>query len=149
MLPILRVGLRLDTGLMEFEPSFMARYARQSIRGFSETGIRAPATVGQRKVELVETRLELKTVRKVGPGRIALKAGWQYRDDLKSNEARVRLLGESQRVRLESGLGSSLYLGVEAKFELAPGLFLNLSGEAVSGEGYRNMSGMASVYQAF
>ena len=147
--PEARVGLRLDAGLMEFEPAFTARYARQSIRGFSETGIRAPATVGQRKVELVETRLELKAGREVGPGRIALKAGWQYRDDLKSNEAQVRLLGESQRVRLESGLGSSLYLGVEAKFELAPGLFLNLSGEAVSGSGYRNMSGMASVYQAF
>ena len=58
-------------------------------------------------------------------------------------------MGESQRVRLESGLGSSLYLGIEAKFELMPGLFLNLSGQAVSGEGYRNMSGMASVYQAF
>ena len=147
--PEARVGLRLDAGLMQFEPSFTARYARQSIRGFSETGIRAPATVGQRKVELLETRLELKTVREVGSGRIALKAGWQYRDDLKSNEAQVRLLGESQRVRLESGLGSSLYLGVEAKFEMMPGLFLNLSGEAVSGSGYRNISGMASVYQAF
>ena len=85
----------------------------------------------------------------MGPGRIALKAGWQYRDDLKSNEARVRLLGESQRVRLESGLGGSLYLGAEAEFELMPGLFLNLSGEAVSGSGYRNVSGMAWVYQAF
>ena len=136
-------------GLMQFEPAFTARYARQSIRGFSETGIRAPATVGQRKVELLETRLELKAGREVGPGRIALKAGWQYRDDLNSNQAQVRLLGESQRVRLESGLGSSLYLGVEAEFELAPGLFLNLSGEAVSGSGYRNMSGMASVYQTF
>ena len=146
--PEARIGLRLDAGLMQFEPAFTARYARQSIRGFSETGIRAPATVGQRKVELLETRLELKTVREVGPGRIALKAGWQYRDDLNSNQAQVRLLGESQRVRLESGLGSSLYLGAEAEFELAPGLFLNLSGEAVSGEGYRNM-GMASVYQAF
>lgn len=59
----------------------------------------------------------------------------------------MRLLGQSLRCRLESGLGSSLYLGVEAKFELAPGLFLNLSGEAVSGDGYRNMSGMATVYQ--
>ena len=147
--PEARVGLRLDAGLMQFEPSFTARYARQSIRGFTETGIRAPATVGQRKVELVETRLELKAGREVGPGRIALKAGWQYRDDLNSNQARVRLLGESQRVRLESGLGSSLYLGAEAEFELAPGLFLNLSGEAVSGSGYRNISGMASVYQAF
>ena len=147
--PEARVGLRLDAGLMQFEPSFTARYARQSIRGFTETGIRAPATVGQRKVELLETRLELKAGREVGPGRIALKAGWQYRDDLNSNEVQVRLLGRSQRVRLESGLGSSLYLGAEAEFELAPGLFLNLSGEAVSGSGYRNMSGMASVYQAF
>ena len=148
--PEARVGLRLDAGLMQFEPSFTARYARQSIRGFSETGIRAPATVGQRKVELLETRLELKAGREVGPGRIALKAGWQYRDDLNSNEAEVRLLGGlSQRVRLESGLGSSLYLGAEAEFELMPGLFLNLSGEAMSGSGYRNMSGMASVYQAF
>ena len=147
--PEARVGMRLDAGLMQFEPSFTARYARQSIRGFTETGIRAPATVGQRKVELLETRLELKAGREVGPGRIALKAGWQYRDDLNSNEAEVRLLGPSQRVRLESGLGSSLYLGAEAEFELMPGLFLNLSGEAVSGSGYRNMSGMASVYQAF
>ena len=87
--------------------------------------------------------------RKVGPGRIALKAGWQHRDDLNSNQAQVRLLGESQRVRLESGLGSSLYLGAEAEFELAPGLFLNLSGEAVSGDGYRSMSGMVAVYKAF
>ena len=147
--PEARVGLRLDTGLVQFEPSFTARYVRQSIRGFSETGVRAPATVGRRKVELVETRLELKAGREVGPGRIALKAGWQYRDDLNSSQARVRMLSESQRVRLESGLGSSLYLGAEAEFELAPGLFLNLSGEAVSGNGYRNMSGMASVYQAF
>ena len=147
--PEARVGLRLDVGLMQFEPSFTARYARQSIRGFSETGIRAPATVGQRKVELLETRLELKAGREVGPGHIALKAGWQYRDDLNSNEAEVRLLGRSQRVRLESGLGSSLYLGAEAEFELMPDLFLNLSGEALSGSGYRNMSGMASVYQAF
>ena len=147
--PEARVGLRLDAGLMEFEPSFTARYTRQSIRGFSETGVRVPATVGQRTVELVETRLELKAGREVGPGRIALRAGWQYRDDLNSNQAEVRLLGESQRVRLESGLGSSFYLGAEAEFELAPGLFLNLSGEAVSGNGYRNMSGMASVYQAF
>ena len=147
--PEARIGLRLDAGLMQFEPSFKARYARQSIRGFTEAGIRAPATVGQRKVELVETRLELKTGREVGPGRIALKAGWQYRDDLNSSQARVRMLGESQRVRLESGLGSSFYLGAEAEFELAPGLFLNLSGEAVSGDGYRNMSGMVSVYKAF
>ena len=147
--PEARVGLRLDTGLMHFEPAFTARYAWQSIRGFTETGIRAPATVGQRKVELMETRLELKTGREVGPGRIALKTGWQYRDDLNSNQAQVRMLGESQRVRLESGLGSSLYLGAEAEFELAPGLFLNLSGEVVSGSGYRNMSGMASVYQTF
>ena len=85
----------------------------------------------------------------MGPGRIALKAGWQYWDDLNSSQAQVRLLGESQRVRLESGLGSSLYLGAEAEFELAPGLFLNLSGEAVSGEGYRNMSGIVTVYKAF
>ena len=147
--PEARIGLRLDAGLMQFEPSITARYARQSIRGFTETGIRAPATVGQRKVELLETRLELKAGREVGPGRIALKAGWQYRDDLNSNQAQVRLLGESQRVRLESVLGSSLYLGVEAEFELLPDLFLNLSGEAISGDGYRNVSGMASVYQAF
>ena len=147
--PEARVGLRLDAGLMQFEPAFTARYTRQSIRGFSETGIRAPATVGRRTVELVETRLELKAGREVGPGRIALKAGWQYRDDLDSSQARVRMLGESQRVRLESGLGSSFYLGAEAEFELAPGLFLNLSGEAVSGSGYRSMSGMATVYQAF
>ena len=147
--PEARIGLRLDAGLMQFEPSFTARYARQSIRGFTETGIRAPASVGQRKVELLETRLELKAGREVESGRIALRLGWQYRDDLNSSQAQVRLLGESQRVRLESGLGSSLYLGAEAEFELAPGLFLNLSGEAVSGDGYRNMSGMASVYQAF
>ena len=61
----------------------------------------------------------------------------------------MRLLGESQRVRLESSLGGSLYPGAEAEFELAPGLFLNLSGETVSGDGYRNLSGMASVYKAF
>ena len=147
--PEARVGLRLDAGLMQFEPAFTVRYARQSIQGFSETGVRAPATVGQRKVELLETRLELKASREMGPSRIALRLGWKYRDDLKSNEAQVRMLGESQRVRLESGLGSSFYLGAEAEFELAPGLFLNLSGEAVSGNGYQNMSGMASVYWAF
>ena len=147
--PEARIGLRLDAGLMQFEPSFTARYARQSIRGFTETGIRAPATLARRTVELVETRLELKAGRDVGPGRIALRAGWQYRDDLNSNQVQVRLLGESQRVRLESGLGGSLYLGAEAEFELLPDLFLNLSGEAVSGDGYRNVSGMASVYQAF
>ena len=151
--PEARVGLRLDAGLMQFEPSFTASYARQSIRGFTETGIRAPVTVGKRKVELFETRLELKAVREVGPGQIALKAGWQYRDDLNSNQAWVRLLSQSQRARLESGLGSSFYLGAEAYFELAPGLFpglfLNLSGEAVWGDGYQNMSGMVSVYQAF
>ena len=94
--PEARVGLRLDAGLMQFEPAFTARYARQSIRCFTETGIRAPAAVGRRTVELVETRLELKAGREVGPGRIALKAGWQYRDDLNSSQARVRLLGESQ-----------------------------------------------------
>ena len=147
--PEARIGLRLDTGLMEFEPSFMVRYARQSIQGFSETGSRAPATMGQRNVELLETRLELKASREMGSGRIALRLGWKYRDDLNSSRARVRLLGESQWVRLESGLGSSFYLGAETEFELAPGLFLNLSGDAVSGDGYRNMSGMASVYQAF
>ena len=147
--PEARIGLRLDAGLMRFEPSFMARYARQSVRGFSETGIRAPATVGQRNVELLETRLELKAGRDVGPGHIALRLGWQYRDDLNSNQAQVRLLGESQRVRLESGLGSSLYLGAEAEFELLPGLFLNLNGEAVSGNGYRNLGGMATLYKAF
>ena len=147
--PEARVGLRLDAGLMQFEPSFTARYARQSIRGFTETGIRAPVTVGKRKVELLETRLELKAVREVGPGHIALKAGWQYRDDLNLNQAWVRLLSQSLRARLESGLGSSLYLGAEAEFELAPGLFLSLGGELVSGNGYQNMSGMVSVYQAF
>ena len=147
--PEARVGLRLDAGLMQFEPSFTARYARQSIRGFTETGIRAPATVGQRKVELLETRLELKAVREVGPGYIALKAGWQYRDDLNSNQAWVRRFGQLLRARLESGPGSSFYLGAEAEFELAPGLFLSLSGETVSGEGYQNISGMVSVYQAF
>ena len=145
--PEARVGLRLDTGLMEFEPSFTARYARQSIQGFSEMGGRAPATVGQRKVELLETRLELKASREMGPGRIALRLGWKYRDDLNSSQA--RLLGESQRARLGFGSGSSFYLGAETEFELTPGLFLNLSSEAISGNGYRNMSGMASVYQAF
>ena len=147
--PEARVGLRLDAGLMQFEPSFTASYARQSIRGFTETGIPAPATVGKRKVELLETRLELKAVREVGPGHIALKAGWQYRDDLNLNQAWVRLLSQSLRARLESGLGSSFYLGAEAEFELAPGLFLSLGGELVSGSGYQNMSGMVSVYQAF
>ena len=134
---------------MQFEPAFTARYARQSIQGFSETGIRAPATVGPRKVELLETRLELKASREMGPGRIALRLGWKYRDDLTSSRARVRLLGESQRVRLGSGSGSSFYLGAETEFELVSGLFLNFSGEAVSGSGYRNVSGMASVYKAF
>ena len=152
--PEARVGLRLDAGPMQFEPSFTASYARQSIRGFTETGIRAPVTVGKRKVELLETRLELKASREVGSGgRIALKAGWQYRDDLNLNQAWVRLLSQSLRAMLESGLGSSFYLGAEAEFELAPdlfpGLFLNLSGEAVWGDGYQNMSGMVSVYQAF
>ena len=147
--PEARIGWRLDAGLMQFEPSFTARYVRQSIQGFTETGRRAPATVARRTVELLETRLVLKASREVGAGRIALRAGWQYRDDLGSNEARVRLLGESQRVRLESGLGSSLYLGAEAEFELAPGLVLNLSGEAVSGSGYRKLGGMATLYQRF
>ena len=147
--PEARIGLRLNAGLMQFEPSFTARYARQSIRRFTETGIRAPATIARRSVELVETRLELKAGRDVGPGRIALRLGWQYRDDLNSNQARLRLLGESQRVRLASGLGGSLYLGAEAEFELAPGLFLNLSGEAVSGHGYRNLGGMATLYKRF
>ena len=147
--PEARIGLSLDAGLMRFEPSFTARYARQSVRGFSETGIRAPATLARRTVELVETRLELKAGREAGPGRIALRAGWQYRDDLNSNQAQVRLLGESQRVRLESGLGSSFYLGAEAEFELTPGLFLNLSGEAVSNARGWLPGGMASVYKAF
>ena len=147
--PEARVGLRLAAGWMEFEPSFTARYARQSIRGFSETGIRAPATLGQRTVGLVETRLELKVRREMGLGPIAWKAGWQYRDDLNSNEAEVRLLGESQRVRLESGLGSSFYLGAEAEFELAPGLFLHLNGEAVSNARGWLPGGTASVYKAF
>ena len=147
--PEARIGLRLDAGLMQFEPSFKARYARQSIRGYTETGIRAPATVGQRKVELLETRLELKVRREMALGRIAWKAGWQYRNDLNSVQAEVRLLGESQRVRLESGLGSSFYLGAEAEFELAPGLFLNLSGEAVSNARGWLPGGMASMYKAF
>ena len=147
--PEARIGLRLDAGLMQLEPSFTARYAQQSIRGFTETGIRAPATLGQRKVELLETRLELKVRREVGPGRIAWKAGWQYRDDLNSIQAEVRLLGESQRLRLESGLGSSFYLGAEAEFELTPGLFLHLSGEAVSNARGWLPGGMASVYKAF
>ena len=147
--PEARVGLRLDAGWMQLEPAFTARYARQSIQGFNETGIRAPATLGQRTVELVETRLELKVRREMGLGRIAWKAGWQYRDDLNSSQAEVRLLGESQRVRLESGLGSSLYLGAEAEFELAPGLFLHLSGEAVSNARGWLPGGTASVYRAF
>ena len=147
--PEARVGLRLDAGLMQFEPSFTASYARQSIRGFTETGIRAPVTVEKRKVELLETRLELKAVREVGPGHIALKAGWQYRDDLNLNQAWVRLLSQSLRAMLESGLGSSFYLGAAAEFELAPGLFLSLGGELVSGSGYQNMSGMVTVYKAF
>ena len=147
--PEARIGWRLDAGLMQFEPSFTARYVRQSIQGFTETGVRAPATVARRTVELLETRLALQAGREVGAGRIALRAGWQYRDDLGSNEARVRLLGESQRIRLESGLGSSLYLAAEAEFELAPGLALNLSGEAVSGSGYRKLGGMATLYKRF
>ena len=147
--PEARIGLRFNAGLMRFEPSITARYARQSIRRFTETGVRAPATLARRTVELVETRLELKAGRDVGPGHIALRLGWQYRDDLNSNQAQVRLLGESQRVRLESGLGSSLYLGAEAEFELLPGLFLNLNGEAVSGNGYRNLGGMATLYKRF
>ena len=147
--PEARIGLRLNAGLMRFEPSFTARYARQSVRRFTETGIRAPASIARRTVELVETRLELKAGRDVGPGHIALRFGWQYRDDLNSNQARVRLLGESQRIRLASGLGGSLYLGAEAEFELAPGLFLALSGEAVSGNGYRNLGGMATLYKRF
>ena len=147
--PEARVGLRLDAGSVEFEPAFKVRYARQSIRGFTETGIRAPATVGQRKVALLETRLELKVRREVGLGRIAWKAGWQYRNDLNSSQAEVRLLGESQRVRLESGLGSNFYLGAEAEFELTPGLFLHLSGEAVSNARGWLPGGMASMYRAF
>ena len=147
--PEARVGLRLDAGLMQLEPAFKVRYARQSIRGFTETGIRAPATVGQRKVELVETRLELKVRREMGLGPIAWKAGWQYRNDLNSIQAELRLLGESQRVRLESGLGNSFYLGAEAEFELTPGLFLHLSGEAVSNARGWLPSGMASMYKAF
>ena len=147
--PEARIGLRLDAGPIQFEPSFKVRYARQSIRGFTETGIRAPATVGQRKVELLETRLELKVRREMGLGRMAWKAGWQYRNDLNSIQAQLRLLGESQRVRLESGLGSNFYLGAEAEFELTPGLFLHLSGEAVSNARGWLPGGMASMYKAF
>ena len=148
--PEARIGWRaLDTGLARFEPSFSARYARQSIRAYTETGIRAPAAVGRRTVEMVETRLEMKASREVGPGRLALRLGWQYRNDLNSNRTQVRLLGETQSLRFEPKLGSSVYLGAEAEFELAPGLFFSLNGEAVSGGGYRSLSGMASFYTRF
>ena len=148
--PEARIGWRaLDTGLARFEPSFSARYARQSIRAYTETGIRAPAAVGRRTVEMVETRLEMKASREVGPGRLALRLGWQYRNDLNSSRTQVRLLGETQSLRFEPKLGSSVYLGAEAEFELAPGLFFSLNGEAVSGGGYRSLSGMASLYMRF
>ena len=148
--PEARIGWRaLDTGLARFEPSFSARYARQSIRAYTETGIRAPAAVGRRTVEMVETRLEMKASREVGPGRLALRLGWQYRNDLNSNRTQVRLLGETRSLRFEPKLGSSVYLGAEAEFELAPGLFFSLNGEAVSGGGYRSLSGMASLYMRF
>ena len=148
--PEVRIGWRaLDTGLARFEPSLSARYARQSIRAYTETGIRAPAAVGRRTVEMVETRLEMKASREVGPGRLALRLGWQYRNDLNSNRTQVRLLGETQSLRFEPKLGSSVYLGAEAEFELAPGLFFSLNGEAVSGGGYRSLSGMASLYMRF
>ena len=148
--PEARIGWRaLDTGLARFEPSLSARYARQSIRAYTETGIRAPAAVGRRTVEMVETRLEMKASREVGPGRLALRLGWQYRNDLNSNRTQVRLLGETQSLRFEPKLGSSVYLGAEAEFELAPGLFFSLNGEAVSGGGYRSLSGMASLYMRF
>ena len=148
--PEARIGWRaLDTGLARFEPSFSARYARQSIRAYTETGIRAPAAVGRRTVEMVETRLEMKASREVGPGRLALRLGWQYRNDLNSNRTQVRLLGETRSLRFEPKLGSSVYLGAEAEFELVPGLFFSLNGEAVSGGGYRSLSGMASLYMRF
>ena len=150
LVPEARIGWRaLDTGLARFEPSLSARYARQSIRAYTETGIRAPAAVGRRTVEMVETRLEMKASREVGPGRLALRLGWQYRNDLDSNRTQVRLLGETQSLRFEPKLGSSVYLGAEAEFELAPGLFFSLNGEAVSGGGYRSLSGMASLYMRF
>ena len=148
--PEARIGWRaLDTGLARFEPSLSARYARQSIRAYTETGIRAPAAVGRRTVEMVETRLEMKASREVGPGRLALRLGWQYRNDLNSNRTQVRLLGETRSLRFSPKLGSSVYLGAEAEFELAPGLFFSLNGEAVSGGGYRSLSGMASFYTRF
>ena len=148
--PEARIGWRaLDTGLARFEPSLSARYARQSIRAYTETGIRAPAAVGRRTVEMVETRLEMKASREVGPGRLALRLGWQYRNDLNSNRTQVRLLGETRSLQFASKLGSSVYLGAEAEFELAPGLFFSLNGEAVSGGGYRSLSGMASLYMRF
>ena len=148
--PEARIGWRaLDTGLARFEPSLSARYARQSIRAYTETGIRAPAAVGRRTVEMVETRLEMKASREVGPGRLALRLGWQYRNDLNSNRTQVRLLGETRSLRFEPKLGSSVYLGAEAEFELAPGLFFSLNGEAVSGGGYRSLSGMAGLYMRF
>ena len=148
--PEARIGWRaLDTGLARFEPSLSARYARQSIRAYTETGIRAPAAVGRRTVEMVETRLEMKASREVGPGRLALRLGWQYRNDLNSNRTQVRLLGETRSLQFASKLGSSVYLGAEAEFELAPGLFFSLNGEAVSGGGYRSLSGMASFYKQF
>ena len=157
--PEARLGLRrgLDLGPVRLAPSVSARYAFQSIGGYTESGVRAPARVSRRTVEVVEGRAELAAVHDLAPGgfgglaggRAVLRAGVRYRDDISPDGVSVRMLGQSRTFTARGDLGASPFLGASLGLDVSPGVSVSLGGEAAFRKNHRDFNATASVSARF
>jgi outer membrane autotransporter protein len=154
--PQATVGMNVDLGEgWTAIPAVHLRYAWQSVKGYSETGGGdANAQVGQRTVQMVESRPELgvrKTLQfsSVGPLTVEGRVGGLYRSALGDNTVRLTMIDQSKQVATEMRDRSAAFVGMALSLDLRNNVTFKLHGETVFGDRMRSFNGLAMLSAKF
>ena len=160
--PEIGIGFDLEekAGDWQLTPSARIRYARQSIDGFTETGIATAdgnAKVADRTIGMVETRMEIAAskpmVGNISPsvkdGKVTFRLGWQTLRAMGDDAVKITLLGDSQNVSYKMDTRNSAYVGSALSMKLDNGMALNLGGEVTLGSGNRQIRATLGLKRAF
>lgn len=130
-------------------PSAQIRYAFENIQGFAETGSNANALVGAHAVGVGEAKLEVAAAKQFDFGTLTGRIGAKARRAFGAITADVTLLGQTKTVTYQAANQFSGYVGVDANFLLSETAELNISGEALLGNGAKSFGGSATLSNSF
>lgn len=127
--PEARLGVDIDMEQFVLTPSAQIGYGMQWLNGYTETGSSSNAVVGDRDIGVLRGQIELAATKEFSRSYVTGRIGWQYIQNFGDDSTNITMIGQTHNVGYYADLDDSIYLGVDARFDVGSLAWLDISTE--------------------